>query len=159
MTRPTLSAALALLVVGCATTPAPPTATAAEAPSTPLHREIAARDAAMGDAFNRHDLPALMALFDRDVEFFHDTGGLQRFDDVQRGFAGLFAQGNGIRRELVPGSLRVYPVKGYGAMEVGRHRFCHVENGRDDCGTFEFLQVWRRTADGWAITRVMSYGH
>lgn len=152
-----LALPLALLAACASAPPAPPAA--GEAADSTLYREIAARDAAMGDAFNRHDLPALMALFDRDVEFFHDTGGLQRFDDVQRGFGGLFAQGNGIRRELLPGSLHVYPVKGYGAMEVGRHRFCHVENGRDDCGTFDFLQVWKRTGDGWTITRVMSYGH
>ena len=23
-------------------------------------------------------------------------------------------------------------------MEIGEHRFCHKENGKDDCGTFKF---------------------
>ena len=28
-------------------------------------------------------------------------------------------------RELVPGTLQVYPIKGYGAIEMGIHRFHH----------------------------------
>ena len=46
-----------------------------------------------------------------------------------------------IRRDLELGSLQVYPIKDYGAMEIGRHRFCHKENGKDDCGTFGFAMV------------------
>src|SRR5712692_10049531 len=37
--------------------------------------------------------------------------------------------------------------------------FYHDENGRRDCGTFKFLQVWRSDAGKWRITRVISYGH
>jgi hypothetical protein len=100
-----------------------------------------------------------MALFTDDLEFYHDLGGLQRHADVTKGFAGLFAQGNDIRRELEPGSLRVFPIKGYGAIELGRHRFCHTERGRLDCGTFGFVQVWRQVDGRWRIARVVSYGH
>jgi hypothetical protein len=35
----------------------------------------------------------------------------------------------------------------------------HIENGKDDCGTFKFLQIWKHTADGWKLARVVSYGH
>jgi len=34
----------------------------------------------------------------------------------------MFRQPSTIRRELVPGSLEVYPIKNYGAIEVGSHR-------------------------------------
>lgn len=130
-----------------------------EPASSPLYRDVASGDAALTAAFNSHDIGALMALFDEDLEFYHDTGGLQRHADVEKGFANLFGQNNGIRRELVAGSLRVFPIRGYGAVELGRHRFCHVENGRDDCGTFGFMQVWRQSGGAWKITRVVSYGH
>lgn len=124
-----------------------------------LRAEIVGLDAAMFGAFNDHDLERLMALFDADLEFYHDLGGLQRYADVAAGFKNLFARGDGLRRDLVEGSLEIYPIKDYGALEVGAHRFCHVENGREDCGTFRFLQVWKKEAAGWKVTRVMSYGH
>ena len=130
-----------------------------EPAASPLMLAISAQDEALSAAFNAHDLDALMALFAADLEFYHDEGGLQRYADVKRGFQGLFDQGNDIQRELVPGSLRVFPIRGYGAIELGSHRFCHTENGKKDCGTFEFVQVWHRLDQRWTITRVVSYGH
>jgi hypothetical protein len=100
-----------------------------------------------------------MALFADDIEFYHDTNGLQHRAEVQAGFGGLFAQGNGITREIVPGTLKVYELKDYGLLAVGAHRFCHDENGKQDCGTFEFAQVWRKRGNDWKISRVLSYGH
>jgi len=124
-----------------------------------LYREIAAQDGALTAAFNQHDLTALMALFTDDLEFFHDLGGLQHFADVKAGFGGLFKPGSDIRRELVPGTLQVYPIRNYGAIEIGSHRFCHTENGKPDCGTFAFTHVWRKTGERWQLARVVSYGH
>ena len=129
------------------------------APGSELYRTIAKQDSLMQDAYNRHDAKALLALFSDDLEFYHDNGGLARKEDIGKGFADLFSRNDGIRRELVPGTLRVFPVKDYGAMELGAHRFCHMENGKQDCGTFEFVQIWKRTGDRWQITRVVSYGH
>ena len=40
----------------------------------------------------------------------------------------MFANMPDIRRDMV-GSLGVYPIKDFGAIEVGTHRFCHKENG------------------------------
>jgi hypothetical protein len=53
----------------------------------------------------------------------------------------------------------VYPVNNFGAMEIGAHKFCHLENGKQDCGTFKFAMIWKKTEDGWKISRVISYGH
>ncbi len=147
---------LMLLALGLLATTAHADGLPAEAP---LYREIAALDATLTDTFNRHDLPAVMALFADDVEFFHDRGGLQHFADVKAGFGGLFRPGSDIRRELVPGSLQVYPLPGFGAIQIGTHRFCHTENGKPDCGTFAFTHVWRKTGERWQLARVVSYGH
>ncbi len=127
--------------------------------STALLDEIRRQDTAMFDAFNRHDLDATMSMFSEKLEFYHDTGGLQSYIDVRKGFETIFARNDGIRRELVKGSLDVYPIKGYGAIELGAHRFCHVEQGREECGTFRFLHVWQKDGQTWKVTRVVSYGH
>jgi ketosteroid isomerase-like protein len=120
---------------------------------------VAGLDRMMFDAYNAHDLDKLMALFATDLEFFHDKGGLLGFEQVKAGFTNVFANNKDIRRDLVPGSLEVYPIAGYGAIEIGAHRFCHTENGAPDCGTFRFLHVWRREGGGWQVSRAVSYGH
>jgi ketosteroid isomerase-like protein len=145
----------------CATTQpqAHETPKAQSAEARRLYDEIAQMDARMFEAFNAHDIDRLMALFSEQVEFFHDTGGLAGYNDLRAGFTSNFLKNNGLRRDLVPGSLEVYPISGYGAIEVGAHRFCHQENGRDDCGTFKFVQVWQQKQGEWKVTRVISYGH
>lgn len=113
----------------------------------------------MFDAFNAHDAERIMSLFTDDLEFYHDTGGLTNHSVTGENFRKLFANVPDIKRTLVPGSLEVYPIKDYGAIETGQHRFCHQENGQEDCGTFRFLHVWRKTGDSWKVSRVVSYGH
>ena len=124
-----------------------------------LFDTIARMDSAIFDAFNAHDVDRLMALFTDDLEFYHDTGGLSDKRQNGEAFKKMFASTPDIRRDLVKSSLEVYPVKDYGAMEIGEHRFCHKENGKDDCGTFKFAMVWRKTGESWKISRVLSWGH
>lgn len=124
-----------------------------------LRAEIEAADARFFAAFNACDHETMGEMFDRDLEFFHDTGGLGDYESTMTSGRANCERQLGLRRELVEGSLEVYPIKDYGAIQKGRHTFCHEENGRDDCGTFGFVHVWKRTPDGWRITRVVSYGH
>jgi ketosteroid isomerase-like protein len=135
------------------------------ATSGELFDSIARMDSAMFDAFNGHDVDRLMSLFSDDLEFYHDTGGLTNYEQTKEGFKKLFATTPDIRRDLVKRSLEVYPVKDYGANEIGEHVFCHKEDdksagpARTDCGTFKFAMVWRKDGDSWKISRVISYGH
>ena len=124
-----------------------------------LHSAIATADSSVFAAFNQRDLIALRSFFTRDLEFYQDNEGVENYAQTMRDFGQMFGQPASIRRELVPGTLEVYPIRNYGAMEVGRHRFCHIENGSDNCGTFSFVHIWRRTKTGWKISRVVSYGH
>ncbi len=62
------------------------------------------------------------------------------------------------RRALVAGSLRVYPVKDFGAIEVGVHRFCNISDNKCE-GQADFTIVWQHAQGKWRITRVLSYGH
>ncbi|SMB98350.1 conserved hypothetical protein [Hymenobacter roseosalivarius DSM 11622] len=130
-------------------------------PSKELYTTIARLDSAMFAAFNRHDTEQLQTFFAEDLEFYHDKGGLADFRKTMKGFRSLFEQNKttGLNRQLVPGSLEVYPIPGYGAVDAHLHRFCHVENGKDDCGTFKNMMVWRLKDGQWKVTRVVSYDH
>lgn len=99
------------------------------------------------------------AFFARDLEFYQDNDGLKLYAQTMKDFTSLFAQPAPLYRELVPGSLEMYPIKGYGAIQGGSHRFCQLEDGKDECGIFKFLHVWRKTGSRWAISRVVSYAH
>ena len=63
-----------------------------------------------------------------------------------------------VRRTLLPSTLEVYPIKGYGAVEVGIHRFSHPDRP-SDTGDARFVTLWRNTNGLWQVTRVISYDH
>lgn len=129
------------------------------AKTDPLYLEIAEMDRTLFEAFNNRDLEKQQTIFAPDIEFFHDQGGLSTYDQLIESTRRLFARNNGLKRTLVPGTLEIYPIKDYGALQIGQHTFCHLENGRNDCGTFKFVQLWQKRSDGWKLTRVISYGH
>lgn len=126
---------------------------------TELFNEITRVDAKLFDAFNACDLETTGKLFSEDLEFYHDLGGVNGYMATMETMKANCAKQLGLRRTIVAGSLKVYPVKDYGAIQVGSHTFCHLENGKNDCGTFEFVHVWRRADGGWKLARVISYGH
>jgi hypothetical protein len=131
------------------------------AQSTPedsaLTQTITQLDSKVFDAYNRCDLVAFGRYFAPDVEFYHDTGGAS-FDrktviDNTRKYIC-----HKVRRELLSETFRVFPLKGYGAIEEGEHRFCQIQTG--DCeGIAKFLMIWRNKNGRWKLTRVVSYGH
>ena len=124
-----------------------------------LHVEIARMDSLLFAALNAGDLTRLKTFFAPDLEFYQDNEGLENYAQTMQDFQAMLRQPSRIRRELVPGSLEVYPIKNYGAIEVGSHRFCHEEQGRTECGTFKFLHVWRKTGKTWRLSRIVSYAH
>jgi ketosteroid isomerase-like protein len=153
---------LIALVIHFATAAA--TASAQETPGVSvdsLYQVIAAQDSAMFAAYNRCDLDALASFFVEDLEFYHDQTGLSRgrqalVNAVERNICGK------VRRDLVPGSLEVYPLRSYGAVATGIHKFCDPRSHADcltDGGPARFITLWRWTDDGWKITRVISYDH
>ena len=128
-------------------------------PTDSLYQEIARLDSYLFDAFNRRDIQTFKTLFAEDLEFYHDKGGLTNYEYTIKSLQNVASRNDGLRRDLVKGSLEVYPVPGYGAMQIGAHKFCHTEGGKLDCGTFKFAHVWKKTGNDWKITRVISYGH
>jgi hypothetical protein len=128
-------------------------------PSDDLYKEIAHQDSTLFNAFNSRDVETFKNTFAPDLEFYHDKGGLTDLNYTVESLKRTAAQNNGLRRELVPGSMEVYPIPNYGAMQIAAHTFCHSENGKQDCGTFKFVHVWHKTPAGWKLARVVSYGH
>lgn len=146
------------LLAGCAQPPA-----ASQAPATPgpLFEQIAQLDTEVFSAFNQCAAPGQLekhaSYFSEAVEFYHDNGGVtwNRQDmiaNTQKYVCGNF------RRELVPGSLRVHPIKDFGAISTGVHRFCQFKSGSCE-GAADFVIVWQQTQGRWQITRVLSFGH
>lgn len=129
------------------------------APNSELYKEIAKMDSVLFGAFNSRDTAQFKKMFTPDLEFYHDKDGLTGYDRTIEFMRETVRANNGLNRQLVKGTLEVYPIPGYGAMEIGSHRFCHMENGQEDCGTFRFVHIWVKKDGNWKISRVMSYGH
>ncbi len=127
--------------------------------SQELYNEIARMDSVLFNAFNTQDMARFKPLFTTDLEWYQDNGGLIPYKTVFTNFSNTFKKEFKLTRELVPGSLEVHPIKGYGAIEIGVHRFRHIENGKEEIGTFKFLMIWQKKNGLWKISRVVSYDH
>lgn len=124
-----------------------------------LDKAGAELDAALFDSYNKCDLERFKSFFVDDVEFYHDQGGVTLgsaalTESVKKNICGKTT------RELVPGTLKVYYMKGYGMLETGVHRFHHP--GHEDTegvGEGQFIHLWQYKDGAWKITRVISYDH
>lgn len=94
--------------------------------------------------------------FSDNIEFYHDQGGLLTskqdiIDATKKNICGK------VTRELVKGSIEVYPIKNFGAVEIGLHKF---HNNQEPVGTpskiGRFVIVWENKHDEWKIKRVVS---
>jgi len=124
-----------------------------------LYGIISRLDSLLFDAFNKRDTAVFNSYFSKDLEFYHDKGGLTGYAHTIGFLQSLIDNKSDLKRTLQKDKLEVYPVPGYGAVETGEHRFCHTENGRQDCGSFKFLHVWKYENGKWKITRAISYDH
>ncbi len=124
-----------------------------------LFNKIAELDSAMFVAFNAKDMPTFKNYFTTDLEWYQDNGGLLNYETVFTNFQNMFNNENRLTRNFVKGSLEVHPIKNYGAIEIGKHQFKHMENGKLEIGTFKFLMIWKNENGNWRISRVVSFDH
>jgi ketosteroid isomerase-like protein len=122
-----------------------------------LFKTIEALDTQLFDAYNHCDLTTISSLVAEDLEFYHDKTGLARgrqalVDGIRNNICGK------VTRELVPGTLQVDAIAGYGAVEIGVHRFHHPGNA-DDVGEAQFVTLWQNKDGAWQVTRVISFDH
>jgi len=148
---------------------APVNLRAGPAATQELTDAITAKDAALFDAvFNTCDTAALQQLVADNFEFYHDKDGLNEtsgahfVEDVAK-HCERIKQGVDFRarRQLIPGTLAVYPLNNYGAVETGRHNFYALEDGKPERMTesAQFLHIWKNDAGQWKLARVVSFDH
>lgn len=152
--------ALTLLVSACSTSKTNQTAHYSPV-SKDLYDTIAYLDSLFFNAFNTRDPDKLKTLLSDNLEFYHDLGGVTNYGQNIDAFKKTFESERRVRRELVKGTLEIYPIKDYGAVETGTHRFYATEKGQEEKLSSEarFVQVWQKKDGVWKITRIISYGH
>ena len=130
----------------------------AQSPSAvdPLFTTVQDLDTKFFSAYNQCDLATASSLVAEDLEFYHDLGGFSSgrqalLDGLKNNICGK------VTRELVPGTLEVYPIAKYGAVEIGVHRFHHPDNS--DVGEAKFITLWQNKDGNWKITRALSFDH
>ena len=106
--------------------------------------------------------------FTQDLEFYHDKGGLSiGLDDlVEKTKRNLCSNENfGLRRAVVEGSVKVFPLKNngiiYGAIISGEHVFYVLEKGKPERldGRAKFTHTWILKDGAWKMHRILSYDH
>lgn len=95
------------------------------------------------------------AIFTEDAEFYHDKTGASVGEDVRT--LKSCPRDNGVTRTLVPGSLEVYPMQGYGAIQIGRHVF--ARKGEPGSEEAKFVHLWKQEKGVWRLARVLSFDH
>lgn len=160
---PLIAGLIAALAV--AQSPAPAAAIPDEAVLAPI---IAERDAALfATMFDRCDPAALADLVSEDLEFYHDRGGLTAtrtafVEDYAKGCEARKApDARRSRRELVPGTMKIYAIPGVGAVEEASHLFYERQGDGPETlvGRARFSMLWRLEDGHWRLARAFSIDH
>jgi Domain of unknown function (DUF4440) len=123
-----------------------------------LFDSLAVADSLLFDAFFvRCDAEATIAMYTADAEFYHDRDGLKIGAAALDAFRNNCPRDRGMRRVIVPGTVRVFGITGYGAVQFGRHRF--VQSDGAPVTEAKFIQLWQRTPRGWRATKTISIDH
>ena len=125
-----------------------------------LDQAITELDRQLFDAYNHCDLKKFDSFVADGVEFYHDQGGLTLGrEKLTESVKNNICTGD-TQRVLVPGTLKIYYMKGYGAIETGVHRFLHPRTEAvNGTGEASFFHLWRYQDGAWKVTRVFSYDH
>jgi len=120
-----------------------------------LFAEIIKLDSIYFTAYNNCDMAKQAALYSEDLEFFHDKGGLstskkELLKSIEKNIC------NKVTRNLVEGSVEVYPIPNYGAIEMGYHTFFNKEEPDAKQIPSRFIIVWKKEEKKWQIAKVIS---
>lgn len=124
-----------------------------------LFNKVANLDSSLFAAYNSKNIDLMKTYFTKDLEWYQDNGGLIDYEKVFSNFQSIFNRDYDLKRNLIKESLEVHPIEGYGAIEIGKHQFKHIENGKLEIGTFKFVMIWKNDNGNWKISRVISYDH
>lgn len=122
---------------------------------TELYRTISKLDSLFFHAYNTCDIAKQAEFYSDTIEFFHDKSGLDTskkriLENTRKYVCGK------VTRELVPGSIEVSPLPGYGAVELGMHMFHNSQEKAATPRPSRFMIIWKNTGTKWQITKVIS---
>ena len=119
-----------------------------------LYDTIVYLDSLFFNAYNTCNIELQADFYADDIEFYHDQGGLttskpEILESIRKNICGK------VQRELVKGSIEVYPIGTYGAVEMGFHKFHNLVEGTTSRGG-KFVVIWVNDAGKWKLSRVIS---
>src|ERR1051326_9049226 len=123
--------------------------------SQALYDTIAHMDSVYFTAYNNCDMNKQAAIYADSIEFYHDGSGLETSKEnllkaIKENICGK------VTRKLISGSIEVYEIPNFGAIEMGLHRFINLAENNIVSKPDRFVIVWRHQNNEWKIYRVIS---
>ena len=123
--------------------------------SKELYETMRRMDSLYWKAYNTCDMETQEKLYADSLEFYHDGGGFSNskqgtLDAIKRNICGK------VTRIEVPGTLEVYPIKGYGAVVMGVHRFLNKLEPNAPSRPGRYIVIWQQAGNSWQMKRVIS---
>jgi hypothetical protein len=120
-----------------------------------LYQTVMYLDSVYFIAYNTCDIATQARMYSDSIEFYHDKGGLSTsksdlLEALKKNICGK------VTRELVKGSVEVYPIKDYGAIEIGWHKFHNNQEPNAPSNPGRFVITWQYKNGEWKISRVIS---
>jgi hypothetical protein len=138
------------------------------AKSSELFKALAKKDSLLfNEGFNLCNIQVTEDIISKDLEFYHDTGGIQDREQFFKAIKENICSSPDKKpiRKLVLGTLNVFPLEDnghlYGAIQEGIHQFYIKEPGRDLylTSSAKFTHLWILEEDSWKLKTVLSYDH
>jgi hypothetical protein len=122
-----------------------------------LYKTIVAMDSVFFDAYNNCNLKLekYASMYADNIEFYHDRGGLSsvKKDIVESTRVNVCGK---VTRELQKGSIEVYGIPGFGAVEFGFHCFHNNQEPNAPSHMARFMIIWEQKDNQWKLSRVVS---
>lgn len=120
-----------------------------------LYEEIVKMDSIYFQAYNTCDMKTQASLYHDNLEFYHDKGGIETskkelLESLEKNICGK------VTRTLIKGSIEVYPIPNYGAVQIGYHKFFNNREPNQKSIPSKFIVIWKKEEKLWKITRVIS---
>jgi hypothetical protein len=122
--------------------------------SKSLYDTVVQLDSVYFDTYNSCKIAKMDSLTAENLEFYHDRGGLMTskkdyIESIRKNICGK------VTRKLARGSIEVYEIPGFGAVEEGFHSFRNLAE-KSEGEPSKFIILWRKEGNRWQLTRVVS---
>jgi len=126
-----------------------------EIDSQELYDKLIKLDSLYWKSYNTCDMKTQASMYADSLEFYHDKAGLTTSkQDVLNGIKNNVC--DKVTRELIPGSIEIYPIKDYGAIVMGVHKFHNKQEPDAPSHPGRYIVIWQQTGNDWKMKRVIS---